>query len=407
MVTQETSNSAGALHIPELIRFQCTGCANCCNSWPVPLNEDDVISLNSTGQELVYSALSSAEKQDGLQGFTHALEKRDDGRCVFLSLSEACLVHETAKPAMCKLFPYSFMDCPEGVYLGLSFASSGVLQNSGALLSEQQNELQKTLQLFRQLFPEVRQASLSGWSKIQLLEGLVLPYGQAKLLIEDLLRRLADSLSGAKEAGALEILCDFYNELVSKCPSSFFRQKIAAASSAQVDNFWLSALFDSYLSERFKPVNDQVLALRVAEQISQGDSNSWTDLSLGAAAALQIRDRRLELSSSSQNLLLRFVYMRVFSRMFFGPGFSSLSFIAGLGHLTSLIVLLHLDLKVHMSKAGIDHPQDFDQFSYLAEQLRQLDGKLTSARYGNNCRAMLELLFLDNRRLDRLRELAL
>jgi hypothetical protein len=169
----------------------------------------------------------------------------------------------------------------------------------------------------------------------------------------------------------------------------------------------LSALFDSYLSERFKPVNDQILAVRVAEQISQGDSDSCTDLSLGAAVALQTRDRRLELSSSSQNLLLRFVFMRVFSRMFFGPGFSSLSFIAGLGHLTSLIALLHLDMKVHMSKAVNDQTQNFDQFNYLAEQLRQLDGKLTSARYGNNCRAMLELLFLDNRRLDRLRELAL
>jgi Fe-S-cluster containining protein len=407
MVTQDTSNSSGPLHIPELIRFQCTRCANCCNSWPVPLNGDDVSRLSSTGQELVYSALSSAEKQDGLQGFSHALEKRDDGRCVFLSPSEACLVHETAKPAMCKLFPYSFMDCPEGVYLGLSFASSGVLHNSGALLSEQQKELQETLQLFRELFPDLRPSSLAGWSKIQLLEGLALPYGQARLLIQDLLRRLADSLCGAQDAGALEILCDFYNELVSKCPSSFFRPRIATSSSAQVDNFWLSALFDSYLSERFKPVNDQILAVRVAEQISQGDSDSCTDLSLGAAVALQTRDRRLELSSSSQNLLLRFVFMRVFSRMFFGPGFSSLSFIAGLGHLTSLIALLHLDMKVHMSKAVNDQTQNFDQFNYLAEQLRQLDGKLTSARYGNNCRAMLELLFLDNRRLDRLRELAL
>lgn len=59
-----------------------------------------------------------------------------------------------------------------------------------------------------------------------------------------------------------------------------------------------------------------------------------------------------------------------------------------------------------MSKASA-HTEPFDQFSYLAEKLRQLDGKLTSARYGDNCRAMLELLFLDNRRLDRLRELAL
>lgn len=190
MVTEDTPTGVYPLHIPELIRFQCTRCANCCNSWPVPLNEGDVRGLRSTGQELVYSALSSAERQNGLQGFTHALEKREDGRCVFLSLSDACLVHETAKPAMCKLFPYSFMDCPEGVYLGLSFASSGVLQNSGALLSEQQDELQKSQQLFRQLFPEVRQSSLAGWSKIQLLEGLALPYGQAKLLLEDLLRRL-------------------------------------------------------------------------------------------------------------------------------------------------------------------------------------------------------------------------
>ena len=37
-----TNEEQMILHIPEGINFECSGCGNCCFSWPVPLTPADV-----------------------------------------------------------------------------------------------------------------------------------------------------------------------------------------------------------------------------------------------------------------------------------------------------------------------------------------------------------------------------
>lgn len=390
------ANLLPILHIPDKIRFQCSRCAHCCNAWPVPLNEEDVRRLSQIESSLTFSPLSAAEQRSGLRAFTHSLDKRPDGRCQFLNDS-VCSVHEIGKPAMCRLFPYSFMDCPDGVYLGLSFASTGVLQNSGALLADQQETLQETLTLFRSLFAELEQSTLQSWLQISLLEGLHLPYAYCAGLLSDLAGKLSANINEFTQAqtqaseSSLDILCSFFNKVVSECPSSFFRNRLSLSSkvSAQsVDAYLLTAMTDSYFGGgALRPVDDQNIAHGVAEKIDRANPESLQKLSLPP------------LSPQAENLLTRFIYVRVFSRMFFGPGFSSLSFLAGLGHLILLIVMLRRQM--HDDSCLLSQEVQLKQ---LEEKLRQLDGKLTSARYGSNTRAMLEIMFLDKERVNRLRD---
>lgn len=56
-------------------------------------------------------------------------------RCVFLSPDCKCQLHREYgplnKPQTCIDFPFSYVDTPNGTYLGLSFACSAVLENTG------------------------------------------------------------------------------------------------------------------------------------------------------------------------------------------------------------------------------------------------------------------------------------
>lgn len=378
------------LHIPQQIRFQCTRCAHCCNYWPVPLTDNDVRRLESVGHDAQVMTLLPETARGGLDQFSHVLEKNRQGFCYFLEDSN-CTVENSAKPSMCRLFPYSFMDCPEGVYVGLSFASSGVLANSGALLSEQAEALGESLLLFRELFPDLRDKTISGWQKTALLSGLTLPYGQVKLLVDKLAERLAAGFSNG--ASALDILADYFNETVAQAPSAFFKKGFDFPEVAE--QAYLSGLREVYLDSRsgvLRTVSDRVITERVMEAVKNG--------LLESAESNRVS---FEPNEKCRLLILRFVYVRVHSRMFFGPGFSSLSFLAGLGHLISLVALLHLEMGQCLKLEIIE---ETEQLIYLSEKLRLLDGKLTSARYGDNARSMLELLFRDKGSVDRIRKSA-
>src|SRR5262249_36782061 len=96
---------------------------------------------------------------------------------------------------MCQLFPYAFTETPTGVYSYVSFASTGVLFNSGRLLSEQADVLRGKWQLYKKLFPRVEH----DWSRLQILDGHALEWNEYLLIENELLNILADNKRTALE----------------------------------------------------------------------------------------------------------------------------------------------------------------------------------------------------------------
>ncbi len=414
-----------SLHIPRGIRFECTRCANCCLSWPVPLNEIDVKrlvgALSTTETELPLSFLSAAEKQGGLVGFTRALEKRADGKCSFL-VDDGCSLHAIAKPAMCQLFPYTFMDTPAGTFVGLCFASSGVINNSGRLLSDQDQELVSTLLLFRSLFPQLESETLAGWQSIKIAEGLPLSYEQYSEVETTLLADLQYSMIAdgraitRKDETATAILARFFRHVGELCPNSMWRENLpgSAARPKQIDQILLASFASAYTdeSQSHRLLDDRLIAESVsAFLVAPGES-----LMLPFAGAKFSMGQLLNAASgplppACEDLLARFVYVRVFSKMYFGPGFSNLSLLAGIGHLILLVTLMRLSIKakILLSKpaSSANSRSDDEQILFwLTGIIRQVDSKLTSARYGANTKAMLEIFFLDRMRCERLSNLS-
>ncbi len=414
-----------SLHIPRGIRFECTRCANCCLSWPVPLNETDVKrlvgALSVSEAELPLSFLSVAEKQGGLVGFTRALEKRADGKCSYLDDS-GCSLHNTAKPAMCQLFPYTFMDTPEGTFVGLCFASSGVISNSGRLLSDQDNELASTLQLFRSLFPQLESETLAGWQSIKIAEGLPLSYERfselESSLLADLQRSITD-MGGAitrKDDTATAILARFFKQVADLCPASMWRENLpgSAARPKQIDQILLASFASAYTDESrsHKLLDDRLIAETVSAFLVAPVGSlmlPFAGAEFGIGQLLNTASGPLP--SACEDLLARFVYVRVFSKMYFGPGFSNLSLLAGIGHLILLVTLMRLSIKARILlckpvNGASCHIDDEQILLWLTGIIRQVDSKFTSARYGANTKAMLEIFFLDRMRCARLSDLS-
>ena len=75
--------------------------------------------------------------------------RRDDGACAFLETDARCGIQTRlgapAKPQVCREFPYSFVDTPDGVAVGVSFACTAVRAHRGRPLAEQQAEIREVL----------------------------------------------------------------------------------------------------------------------------------------------------------------------------------------------------------------------------------------------------------------------
>lgn len=414
MFNTATSQTNHKLHIPVGIRFECTRCANCCLSWPVPLNEADVKRLvgafRCSESELPVSLLSPMEKKAGLAGFSRALEKRPDGRCSYLS-ETACTLQDIAKPAMCQLFPYSFIDTPDGTFVGLSFASTGVLQNSGKLLLEQDEQLAAVLGLFRDLFPDLEKETIEGFNHLKLIDGVSLSYEQFKALESPLIADLKDAvLASASSAyagkSALETLGSFSHSLAQFVPKGSWRNRLPGSDARprQIDLYILDALAQAYIEPQSKGqlLDDMQIAQSVTNNLLAPTAGFKLRLNGSSFSAVQfLDDKKLgAFDQACENLLLRFVYVRIFSKMYFGPGFSGLSIVSGIGHLIAVLVLVRLSAKARKSDDNFEA-----NLPWLIDTVRQVDSKLTSARYGANTQAMLEILFLDQERVQRLIDL--
>lgn len=426
------------LLIPPHIRFECTFCGHCCHSWPVPLTAGDVERIKAisaieaisakVGESPPIALLSERErKESGLVGYTSALLKDKGGKCSFLNDENLCLLHGTeAKPSMCQLFPYSFLHCPEGVLVGLSFASSGVLANSGALLSEQENTLAKTLGLFEELNPQLKSSTLASWHLLEISAGLPLSYeqylplqeiiaGEIEPLLENGRQLIETSFPGLPEVFVrlaqlffnLRIMSKNYGGAAAK-ESAESSQETKFRAEREMDIYLLATYFSTFISQ--EESGQMTLASRLVERLSSVLKERPSlerllqedELISAALAPLQLSAEEKASGEMGRvhELFARFAYVRIFSRLYFGPGFSGLSMTAGLGHLYLLLTLAWLKFKTDLAfcDAGQKSSPGF-LIRAATEAVRLVDRQWTSLRYPDaNSKNMLEVAFLDEKR---------
>lgn len=399
------------LHIPEGINFDCTGCGNCCFEWPVPVTRDDFdrISAYAKGESVdtnqLFRVLKVADEK--LRVFSHSLEKRDDGLCLFLAEDKRCRLHADhgidAKPAMCRLFPYTFTKTPSGTYASVSFAATGVLFNSGKALTEQSELLERHLKLFDQLFPSL---SLD-WSETQLIDGQALSWGDYIELERPLLERLSPADDHLRAERVLFEECERFRKRVG----AGIKLDNAAGLETNpkiIDQVLVRNLLLAYFPcDAYKSAACDIDAQAVAREFLEEPRKVMLGYRGGRYSFQDLVGVRLgRLAANAADLLRRFAYLRVFSKLYFGPGFNYFSVVAGLHHLALLTCLLRIRLKLEILYRKQEMLSADELFSRLVEDTRVLERRLTVSVFGQETIAMLEILLLSPQRVARLISLA-
>jgi hypothetical protein len=355
--------------------------------WPVPATDEDVQKIpQGTFRKLPGGAAK-------MRGFTHTLEKRADGRCTFLADDNRCSLHADkgidAKPGMCQLFPYSFTPTPSGTYLYVSFASTGVLENFGTPLTEQRADMEAQLQLFAKLFPAVD----ADWSTAQLIDGVPLSWEQYLALEEAILDCL-------KTNNVVDGLIQS-SRLVQKSlpsPASADRLPPVEAAPKDVDKLILNALWSLYFPQDvFSEQTFDIDARSLMNSLVHPPSN--ITIFGGNGAGVFLNTNLGTLDEKSENLLARFVYTRIFGKLFFGRSYAHLSLLAGLHHLFFVVALIRMQLKL---RAGAGKPVEFWD---VAELLRTCERRMTQMDFSRESSAILEVLLASPARLERLKNL--
>ncbi len=395
------------LLIPNGINFECTKCGHCCLNWPVPIAQSEVAGLKALEKALVPNNIEESLRSipagfDANSEFTHYLNKQESGRCEFLDEQDSCAIHTkygaAQKPLMCSLFPYTFNQTPGGIFASVSFASTGVLQNAGRPLSEQKAVLEEKWELFQRLFPNKIE-----WSHLQLIDGVLMNWRDFAEFDRDFIMPLASAQDSTMPT-AEDKLLRISEMIVTVLPDSIDPERAPPmeAPPENVDLALLSFLSDFYLPDNLYKRSDRDLNVRaILHQIVAG-GRTILDVPHGIYMPKDLKEAlSASLEPEIEDLLDRFVYCKLFSKLFFGPGYANFSLLVGVHHLLAVISLMRLAMKASIVKKKIDL-----DFAAVCELVRSVEIRMTDARFSKETTAVLEVLLSSPKRARRIAALA-
>ncbi len=110
-------------------RWSCHSCGDCCRSLVGSISESERTTIDEQGWA---DKLGVAPYVRVGRGW--ALNKRDDGTCVFLE-DNRCMIHrdfgESQKPLACRIFPFSVREADHGWQASLRFDCPSVIDSKG------------------------------------------------------------------------------------------------------------------------------------------------------------------------------------------------------------------------------------------------------------------------------------
>lgn len=200
-----------AIHNPLEQNFTCQSSGNCCRRpWKVKVASDvaEGIRTTDTFAQLKRRGFMPLPVVDG----EIRVGREEKGACLF-HRDDLCAIHgekgALSKPVVCRLFPFSLVNTPEGYYLSLSFSCPSVVGEIGAPVSEQLAEIEEAIGGSTYYAKE----AMSAESHVALTAGTPVSWGQYKLLEKSLfesfdgsapiksLLKLTSSLAGYVQSG--------------------------------------------------------------------------------------------------------------------------------------------------------------------------------------------------------------
>lgn len=359
------------LRIPERINYNCQGCGRCCSGWSIGLTEEDYAKVKDVDWASLHPQLQGTDlfihRQEefakGESAYPHFTKPSPSGTCSFL-VDNLCFIHKhlgaDQKPTVCQQFPYTFLQTPTGVYAGVTYASMAAAQNLGQPLSEQEAVLEEHWKKVSPLEEAKQVQQASAYAQVKLTEDVVVSW-QEYLEIEEAIFRWVKPdetgnvfemlLAGEEiilQAARLKRNQKSLDSLVSFQPD--LKRLLSASTPGTLEKMILS-MFYFRLPVYSKLKVEHLCLWRL-------DKNFWKStrllLSVGKAlgalalgAMITIGWQRIETPSGYKSIneclklptdaldpdierfFHRWLYLKIFSKSYFGPPVAGLSVLGG------------------------------------------------------------------------------
>jgi Fe-S-cluster containining protein len=373
----------------------------------------------------LYRSLRPHEKKG--TPYVQAILEGDDGRCPFL-VNNLCFIHSQfeskTKPSICQLFPYCFNETPSGVYATVSFVSMGVIHNSGKALIEQREYLEQKLNEFKTLFPD----SHPNWSKLEIVGGKPITWERYLEIEKQMITRLQNFDQPMEER--LKNISRFLVQLTRDSAPSAASNATAATSTSSstasagspagvqtaaeetaqgaavgplkpLDNHLLMALHSIYFPTKVLAPGERDFQVgRFIMQILLKGMGSPLRLAVPGKSYTAADLAEIAWSENEpevDNLLYRYIFSRIFGKLYFSAGFGQLTLVTGFHHLVMLYALLKWQAKAICKSRGASHVTYLD----VVAAVRQLEKRLGETALGGYGAATYELLMFSPGRAQR------
>lgn len=385
------SQNLPPLLIPEGVNYNCQGCGRCCTGWSVGLTEADYarikdVDWGSVNPDLAGKDLFIHKEQEYRSGtslYPHFTRPRPDGSCSFL-VDNLCTIHslmgEDAKPGTCQLFPYTFVETPSATYTGVSLSSMASVRNLGRPLTEQREALEGYFERARSY---VTNKALEGGSgSVNLLVekpySTVLLSGQTSVSWDEFLhldKKMLEIIKAAEQSNEdiIQTLLKVeevillsiamaksgvsLSEIVSYQPSGTMGGAVSGSAHEGIMamTYYLYLVYPSIRAsytdmwqlnnkERFGPGKIMRLFNQYGQYIGSGFSTiflkSATVKNYGKVNLRKAIDYKVKpLPEITQEFFRRWLYLKIFSKVYFGPSFCEYSLLAGFNNLVMCFIL--------------------------------------------------------------------
>lgn len=140
-------------HLPDDIHYDCIRCGFGCGlswcgrDWFVEVTEEEAERILKMPAEDLGEARAPHHPvyREARAGGRHAM-RMENGVCCMLTQQNLCAIHaaygEGAKPNTCRSFPFRLVATPGGVFVGVSFMCTAVVNNQGRLLTEHRDAIE-------------------------------------------------------------------------------------------------------------------------------------------------------------------------------------------------------------------------------------------------------------------------
>jgi hypothetical protein len=348
------------LFLPPGIRYTCIRCGECCRSLEVTMTEAEhaCLAAHDWAREVAgYTPdafFARIRRPRGKQVWR--LRPEPGAGCRFLTQENLCRVHSAlgaaAKPFAGRLFPFSFLVTPVGVFVGVRFNCPAVVLGKGPPLEDQRRDIERLYAEYAHTYNPPREAERVrffgrqelAWRDVLRLEDQLLAF----LLMErlDLPRRLlacrrlvrAFAAQAAGARGGQRVGVD-PDAILAEVSGDLGRPRLSAMERVQMRLLaatFLGATLPSFrelpaagrararlgnLSRRFR------IALGRGRIVLPGAGES---VALGELGSVEVAP-----DAAATAMLQRYLVAKIASQSFFGAAFFRRSFAEGLDFLAA------------------------------------------------------------------------